>query len=77
MLIDLWRSWITFGRTSPSTFKTYPDSRLASLHLDKPDDLPIHVLRTVFDVVLDPLFKTEEIMPRIRGSWDIRLVAGY
>ena len=54
---------------SSVTFKTYSDSKLASLYLDNPDTFPVHLLLKVFNVILDPLFKLEDIT--FESFWDI------
>lgn len=50
-------------------FKTYSDGRLASLYIDNPNDFPVHILLKVFDVILDPRFKREEIS--FKSFWDV------
>ena len=51
------------------SFKTYSDSKLASLYLDNPDDFPFHLMVKVFDVILDPHFKLEDIT--FKSLWDV------
>ena len=54
---------------SSVTFKTYSDSKLASLYLDNPNTFPVHLLLKVFDVILDPHFKLEDVS--FKSFWDI------
>ena len=51
------------------SFKTYSDSKLASLYLDNPDNFPFHLMVKVFDVILDPHFKLEDIT--FKSLWDV------
>ena len=48
-------------------FSTYSDARLAGLFLDS--DFPVVLLKKVFDVVLDPDFKPEEVT--FEDVWDM------
>ena len=50
-------------------FDTYSDAKLAGLFLENEHNFPVQLLAKVFDVILDPDFKLEEVS--FKSFWDV------